>query len=115
ALFGLAPRELRERDALSDDAKRFQAGILARGVKNAEGLTLLLQRHFGVPVRVQGFVGHWMRLRAADRTRLETIRLGRRAEPGAQLGVSATIGSKVWDRQSKFRLRLGPLTLAQYE
>ncbi|HEY9064546.1 MAG TPA: type VI secretion system baseplate subunit TssG [Burkholderiaceae bacterium] len=115
ALFGLAPRELRERDAVGDDAKRFQAGLLARGVKNAEGLVMLLQHHFGVPVRVQGFVGHWMRLRPADRTRLETVRLGRRPEASAQLGVGATLGSKVWDRQSKFRIHLGPLTLAQYE
>jgi type VI secretion system protein ImpH len=115
AFFGLAPRELRDRDAVSDDAKRFQAGILSRGVKNAEGLAMLLQRHFGVPVRVQGFVGHWMRLRDADRTRLDTVRLGRRAAASAQLGVGATIGSKVWDRQSKFRIHLGPLTLAQYE
>jgi len=115
ALFGLAPRELRERDAVSDDAKRFQAGILSRGVKNAEGLVMLLRRHFGVPVRVQGFVGHWMALRDADRTRLATVRIGQRAQTSAQLGVGATIGSKVWDRQSKFRIHFGPLTLAQYE
>jgi type VI secretion system protein ImpH len=112
ALFGLAPPSLRDRDAVPDDAKRFQAGILSRGVKNAEGLALLLRQHFGVPVRVQGFVGHWMRLRRVDRTHLGA---GKVAEPSAQLGVSATIGSKVWDRQSKFRLLLGPLGLAQYE
>lgn len=112
ALFGLAPPELRRRNAVPDDAKRFQAGILSRGVKNAEGLVMLLRRHFGVPVRVQGFVGHWMDLRPADRTRLG---LGHLAEPSSQLGVSATIGSKVWDRQNKFRIHLGPLSLAQYE
>jgi type VI secretion system protein ImpH len=112
ALFGLAPAELRQRNAVPDDAKRYQAGILARGVKNAEGLVMLLRQHFGVAVRVQGFVGHWMDLRPADRTRLG---LGHLAEPSSQLGVSATIGSKVWDRQNKFRVHLGPLTLAQYE
>ena len=112
ALFGLAPREFRERDAVPDDAKRFQAGLLSRGVKNAEGLVMLLHRHFDVPVHVQGFVGHWMALREADRTRLG---IGHVAEPSAQLGVSATIGSKVWDRQNKFRIHLGPLDLARYE
>lgn len=112
AWFGLAPAEFRARDAVPDDAKRFQAGILSRGVKNAEGLVLLLQQHFAVPVRVQSFVGHWMALRSLDRTRLG---VGQLAEPSAQLGISATIGSKVWDRQGKFRLHIGPLSLMQYE
>ncbi len=115
ALFGLAPAALRERDAVPDDAKRFQAGLLSRGVKNAEGLEMLLRSHFGVAVRVEGFVGHWMALREADRTRLATVRLGQLNEPSAQLGVSATLGSKVWDRQNKFRVHLGPLDLARYE
>jgi len=115
ALFGLAPAALRDRDAVPDDAKRYQAGLLSRGVKNAEGLEMLLQRHFGVPVRVEGFVGHWMALRAADRTRLASVRLGQPGEASAQLGVGATLGSKVWDRQSKFRIHLGPLALARYE
>jgi len=115
ALFGLAPVSLRERDAVPDDAKRFQAGLLSRGVKNAEGLVMLLRRHFDVPVRVEGFVGHWMALRQADRTHLATVRLGQLNEPSAQLGVSATLGSKVWDRQNKFRVHLGPLDLARYE
>ena len=115
ALFGLAPAAFRERDAVPDDAKRFQAGLLSRGVKNAEGLAMILNGHFDVPVRVEGFVGHWMTVREADRTRLSTVRLGQLSEPSAQLGVSATLGSKVWDRQSKFRVHIGPLNLARYE
>jgi type VI secretion system protein ImpH len=31
------------------------------------------------------------------------------------LGSGAVLGSRVWDRQHKFRIRLGPLTLEQYE
>jgi type VI secretion system protein ImpH len=40
--------------------------------------------------------------------------LGRHAAC-AQLGVGAVAGRRVWDRQHKIRVRLGPLTLAQYE
>jgi type VI secretion system protein ImpH len=112
ALFGLAPPAFRERDAVPDAAKRFHAGTLARGVKNAEGLETVLRSFFGVPVRVLSFVGHWMSLRRQDRTRLG---FGSRAEPSAQLGVSAVSGSKVWDRQSRFRIVVGPLSLDQYE
>ena len=42
----------------------------------------------------------------------ERTRLGRE---GAMLGAGAVAGRSVWDRQSKFRIRLGPLTLRQYE
>lgn len=112
ALFGIAPAEFRGRDAVPDAAKRFHAGTLSRGVKNAEGLETLLRQHLRVPVRVQGFVGHWMRLRPQDRTRLG---LGHAGEPSAQLGRSAVAGSKVWDRQYKFRVQVGPLDWAQYE
>jgi type VI secretion system protein ImpH len=31
------------------------------------------------------------------------------------LGSGAVLGARVWDRQHKFRIRLGPLTLDQYE
>ncbi len=112
ALFGLAPAAMRQRDAVPDAAKRFHAGTLSRGVKNAEGLSMMLRQHFRVPVCLETFVGHWMRLRSQDGTRLG---LGHRGEPSAQLGVSAVAGSKVWGRQHKFRIHLGPLTLAQYE
>jgi type VI secretion system protein ImpH len=111
ALFGIAPAEFRGRDEVPDSAKRFHAGTLARGVKNAEGLETLLREHLRVPVRVQSFVGHWMRLRPGDRTRLG---LGHAAEPSAQLGTSAVAGAKVWDRQHQFRLCVGPLGWAQY-
>lgn len=112
ALFGAAPAPFRERDSVPDTAKRFNAGTLSRGVKNAEGLEALLRLHLRMPVRVTMFAGHWMRLRPPDRTRLG---LGHAAEPSAQLGRSAVAGSKVWDRQYKFRVGIGPLTLAQYE
>lgn len=112
ALIGIAPLPMRDRDAVPDAAKRFHAGILSRGVKNAEGLESLLRAYLQVPVRVESFVGHWMQLRPQDRTRLGA---GHAAEPSAQLGQSAVAGSKVWDRQYKFRIHVGPLDRAQFE
>ncbi|NOT26806.1 MAG: hypothetical protein HOP16_11970, partial [Acidobacteria bacterium] len=34
---------------------------------------------------------------------------------GAVLGAGAVLGGRVWDRQHKFRVRLGPLALTQYD
>ncbi len=111
ALFGQAPAALRHADAVPDTAKRFAAGHLARPTRNPESIAKVLRQYFKVPVRVESYVGHWMHLRAEDRSRLGRAGGGR----SARLGVSAVAGAKVWDRQYKMRLHLGPLTLAQYE
>ena len=107
ALFGIEPGQFRQRDSVPDLAKFFHAGVLVRQVRNADGLAAILGQFFGVPVEVESFVGHWLTLGARDRTYL-----GRQ---GVALGVDTVVGGRVWDRQHKFRLRLGPLTLAQYE
>ena len=31
-----------------------------------------------------------------------------------QLGLGAVVGDEIWDQQSRVRIRLGPLTIAQY-
>ena len=107
AFFGLMPPTFRHRDVLPDVAKFFHAGALIRHVRNSEGLTVILRHFFAVPVRIEEFVGHWMLLGPRERTLL--------SREGATLGAGAVVGRRVWDCQHKFRIRLGPLTLAQYE
>jgi type VI secretion system protein ImpH len=104
---GVSDGAFRNRDAVPDLAKFFHAGTLIRHTRNAEGLAAILGHFFRVPVVVQEFVGHWLTLGERERTRL--------AEAGAVLGGGAVAGGRVWDRQYKFRLRIGPLTFAQYE
>ncbi len=107
AFIGMAPLASRDRDALPDLAKFFHVGALIRQVRNAEGLTHILEHFFRVPARVEEFIGHWLSLGQAERTFL--------SPEGAGLGTGAVLGRRVWDRQHKFRVRLGPLTLNQYE
>ena len=108
ALIGLGAPGMRNRDAVDDHAKLFFSGLLARRVRNADGLAALLSGFFRVPVRIEQFVGHWLTLPVNDRTRLG-------AAVTASLGRGAMLGARVWDRQHKFRVRLGPLSLVQYE
>jgi type VI secretion system protein ImpH len=108
ALIGIGAPQLRQRDAAGDYVKLFHAGLLARQVRNADGLAALLAGYFCLPVRIEQFVGHWMRLPGEDLTRL-----GRAG--GGPLARSAVLGGRVWDRQHKFRVRLGPLSEVQYE
>jgi len=107
---GLAGSKMRERDEIGDFAKLFFAGLLGRQVRNRDGLVALLTSYFRLPVRVEEFVGHWMRLPKRDQTSLSSG-----GETSAQLGGGAVLGARVWDRQHKFRIWLGPLSLAQYE
>lgn len=107
SLFGLGETSLRQRDAVDDFSKLFFSGLLARHVRNRDGLVALLSGYFRLPVSVQEYVGHWMTLQEEDRTRL--------GRDGAMLGNGAVLGSRVWDCQHKFRILLGPLNLAQYE
>jgi type VI secretion system protein ImpH len=107
AFLGVSTTAFRERDTLPDLAKFFHVGALIRHSRNPEGLVAILQQFFRVPVQIQEFVGHWMSLGGSERTYLR--------RDGAMLGSGAVLGARVWDRQNKFRIRLGPLTLAQYE
>jgi type VI secretion system protein ImpH len=107
AFLGMAPAAVRDRDSLPDLAKLFHVGALVRHVRNVEGLTHILQHFFRVPVRIEEFVGHWMALSTRERTYLTS--------ESAVLGSGAVLGKRLWDRQHKFRIHLGPLTLDQYE
>jgi type VI secretion system protein ImpH len=102
ALFGIAEPSQRGRDALGDFAKLHFAGRLARSVRDADGLEAWIRLHFGVPVRVEQFCGHWMPLARGERSRL-------RSDGQSALGRGAVLGGAVWDVQHKFRVVIGPL------
>jgi type VI secretion system protein ImpH len=109
---GLVPQG----DALPPSARQHQAGLLASRSRHPEGLAKLLARHFGLAVRIEEHVPHWLHFAAPDRSRLGFARnrTQRFSSAAAQLGSTAAAGSKVWDRQSRFRIVLGPMSLAKY-
>jgi type VI secretion system protein ImpH len=107
AFLGIAPAAFRDRDALPDLAKFFHVGALIRQARNPDGLKAILEHFFRVPVTVREFVGQWLTLGERERTFL--------GHDGVTLGAGVVIGGRVWDRQSKFQIGLGPLTFSQYE
>ncbi len=108
SLFGLGAPSLRDRDAVPDLAKLHYAGRLASGPKHPEGLAGIVGDYFGMPAEIREFVGHWMELPAEYRCRLGASRAT------GLLGQTAIVGSRVWDCQQTFRLRLGAMGLAAY-
>jgi type VI secretion system protein ImpH len=108
SLIGIGMPSLRGRDAAPDIAKLHYAGHLAAHNRNADGLAQLLQDFFRVPVMVEQFVGHWMRMPDDSLCRL-------RSGPDAQvLGATTVLGKRVWNCQHKFRVVVGPLGLDDY-
>lgn len=105
ALTGRAGAAFCDRDAMPDAAKRHFAGHLSAGPKSAAALEAILAAFFAAPVRVQQFVGSWLELEPDDRWQLGAA---------AGLGRSTSIGGRVWSRSAKFRLRIGPLGIADY-
>ena len=112
ALGGLAPPGTPSGDSLPDDLRRHLLGHLLHGPRHAEGLRKMIAAHFGLPVRIESHAGHWMTLHPQDRTRLRPL-----AGAGSRnrLGVDVVAGSRVWNRQYRFRVHLGPLGWADYE
>jgi len=114
ALIGVGGAAWRGRDAAPDHARLAFAGPLSRQARNADGLVALLSRYLGRPVRVEPFVGRWMALPEAERTRIGR-RVASRRMSTAQLGASVVLGRAVFDRQHHVRIHIGPLALAEFE
>ena len=64
--------------------------------------------YFGVPVRMEEFELQWIYLERNDQTALGD------SHCAGLLGDGAILGNTVLDRQHKFKLLMGPLTLPQY-
>lgn len=108
SIVGLAMPAFRDRDAFPHVAKLFYGGRLGNQARNAEGLAAMIGDFFGMPARIEQFVGSWLKLPPENRWLL-----GRR-QPASLLGLSSTLGEHAWGRQQKFRVVLGPLDKAQF-
>ena len=96
-------------DALSHIAKRFFVGHFSNEVKHPEGLMDVIRATLNMPVALEEFIGRWLQIEEADRLTIhgegETHRLG----------AQTTLGERVWQRHCKFRVRVGPVPLKQYQ
>lgn len=109
ALLGIAPPEYSDRDSIDDNAKRFWAGRFCLGTRPAEGLPALLQSFFDLPFSLTQFVGEWIHLAKRDWLQLGT------SEEVSTLGVTTTLGNRVWGCQHRFQLTCGPIDYQDFK
>lgn len=116
ALAGLGQKGLRERltgasGGVADESLAFHAGALQRRTLSARQLQQVLQSYLKVPVRIEQFVGRWYRLPDEALCYLGRVaaQRGGRVPMAGVLGRSAMLGERVWQRDQRVRVILGPM------
>jgi len=107
SLIGLDPAELIS-SPLPVHARLASSAHLIREARNPDGLLGALHYYFEVPVELKEFEPQWIFLDDQDQSALGDDRYA------ALLGDGAILGNTVLDRQHKFKVLMGPLSLSQY-
>jgi type VI secretion system protein ImpH len=105
SLIGVGVSKLRGRFDLPDRALLSHAGLFAKEHRTMAGLEAILRHHFGVPIRGIALVGAFFPIDPKNQTAIGGKGKNRR------LGDTAFLGGRVWDQESGFDLRIGPLPL----
>jgi type VI secretion system protein ImpH len=109
SIFGLGMSTLRDRDGMSDLVKLHFSGRLALQTRPAEGLRAIIADYFKLPVEIDQFFPQWVRL-----PQQSLCKLGQSEATGA-LGATASIGERFHVYHHKFRIRIGPMTFADFK
>lgn len=106
---GLQGRLRRDGHGVDDQTLAYYGGLLAQRPHSCAALAALLNDYLGVAVTVEQFRGRWLCLAREHRSWL-----GPEARNNV-LGETLVLGDRVWDRQSGFRVRLGPLSRDEFD
>lgn len=107
-LVGVGTEETRKRSTLATGTLAFYSGLLAMRTRPAVGLAQLVADYFRVPAEIEQFVGEWQPIQGGGQLNIGSDGLD------GQLGAGV-MGNAVYDPMALVRLRLGPLTRAQFD
>ena len=115
ALAGAGQPALRDRlrgdesrgGGVADETLAWFAGLVQQRPVSAAALRQAVSDHFGVPVGVEQFVGRWFALPPDSATSLGV--------GACVLGAGAVVGERVWQRDLRMRLTIGPLDRAAFD
>ncbi len=106
SLAGAGQNALRERlrgkeGGVADDTLAYFSGLLQHRPVSARVIQQVVTEYFRVPVQLDQFVGRWFTLPRDSSTSLGMA--------NAVLGAGAVMGERVWQRDLRMRLTLGPM------
>ena len=112
SLAGLGHASLRQRlyddgDGVLDESVGFFAAAMRHRPPSAVAIGQVLSAYFGQPIKVTQFVGCWY-----DVPREQQSSLG---GMNAMLGSTALVGARVWQRDLRMRLVVGPLARVHFD
>jgi type VI secretion system protein ImpH len=92
---------------LAENLFAYYAGLLSQKPISALSVGTVVRGFFGIPAEVEQFVGQWVDVPPGEQSRFGSNL--------CELGLSAFAGERIWDRQTKIRIRLGPMPLEKFE
>jgi type VI secretion system protein ImpH len=108
-LVGLGTAGLRDRQDVEDEAWLHYVALIAPVSRSAVALEQIIADYFEVPVEIQQFTGGWYALDQSTQCAMQD-----EESASSQMGMGAVAGDAVWDRQSRVRIRIGPLCMERY-
>ena len=113
SLAGLGNESLRKRltDAegggVLDESMGFFAAAMRHRPASAVQIARVLSEYFAAPVKAEQFIGCWYDVPLSQQTMLGGL--------NASLGAGAMAGARVWQRDLRLRLVIGPVGRASFE
>ncbi len=105
-LIGIGTKGLRGRHTFEDLGLLHYAGLFNQHPRSASGLEGIVRDYFEVPTSVDQYTGRRVRLDPEIHNSLGVR--------NTELGVNLILGESVYDRQSQFRVEIGPLSLPRF-
>jgi len=112
AFTGFGTAHMVDRLAAGPDALRYYSGFFAARPRSADRLASMVSDYLGRRAEIIEFAGAWLPVPPSEQSRMP---LGRRPGAFCELGVNAAIGTRAWDQQARFIVRVGPLKRAEFE
>lgn len=106
SLIGLGTPGLTQRIGLPNEPLIFYSGLLSRPVPSACAIEATVEFFAETSVAVEQFIDRLLPLNKEDQTQIGLA--------NGELGVNAVCGSFVWENQTKFRVRLGPMGYGRF-
>jgi type VI secretion system protein ImpH len=105
-IIGMGTGNLQGQLPFKDQGLLAYSGLIAQRPHSAAAMANVIADYFGVPAKVVQFPGEWLKLED------NVTSLGAR---NSFLGQSTIAGTRVWSDQSKFRVRLGPMSFRKFQ
>lgn len=103
----LQGRDGDEGDKVLDQTMAYYAAALIQRPASAAHMQRILNEYFAVPIAIEQFVGAWYDVPQEQQTMLGST--------NATLGSQAMVGARVWQRDLRMRIVIGPLTRTVFE